>query len=775
MLSSFLMLKINILVSYKFRKKTNFLHGIYLIIIFLLFLSQTNVAYSKLITVEIDVNELPNPSKWQYGEDSFSKLTSPARELAMVKYYFVEKQYDNCLKNIEPLEPKVLSLKPWLAYLGLMCAKEGLKQNSKLLNKAVYWTDKVDKNKDWWVTGGHKKLLLATYLQTRILLFEIQLKSNRTLAWKELNRILELKDHLDDETLAEVFKKAGELAFLQQNLLLAYEYFNRSLQLKSNSDLSTKLESLKDLLLDKKLSVSKSSGVKKSIRLDLEATEKENQLFEQMKTALAAGDLVSAIQDGMSLLEQFPSGEYATDAEKKLLQIYINIIDKKDSKYEVLQQRVSSDFKKLDPYLSLKWGKYLFSKGYYEQAVVIFELASQQLKGKIGLAESYLLLGQSQIYVNKNKDAIVSLHKANEVGAGSDFSEKALFYLGLTYFQEGKLSESVAQLEKLIASRPYSSFQLSAQYWLWRGLQKLDPARAEEVGKALYSRFPITYYGLRARFEISGTGTEWLKKQEFTKFSLQLTDSEYQSWEIAILLIKSGWLEEAQAELKLLPPAFVSKIKLAMAHIWSWSAEHYQAITIFNQAWEEDLNLVEMTSLQAAFPREYSKYIQRFAAAQKLEPELVLALIRQESSFRRTAKSRAGALGLMQLMPPTAREVATRFQKTPLTLPDDLENPELNVKLGTAYLSQLLRAYDGHLPMALAAYNVGIGNLRKWMKPRDSFSNQKQNHSSNYLSEIWIDELPWSETSHYVKAILRNLLIYRMLGQDKLELKEPIW
>jgi soluble lytic murein transglycosylase len=662
-----------------------------------------------------------------------------------------------------------------LANQALKCAKEGLKDNTKYLSHAKYWTEKVNNNREWWILGGQSKSLVSEYLLTKILLFENQIKSNRALAWKELNEILELKNYLSDDKLAELFKKAGELAFLQQNLLLAYEYFSRSLMIKSDTNISSKLESLIALLKEKKINFNKNNSIKKSVRIELEASESENQLFDQMNIALAAGDLVSAIQDGMNLLERFPSGKNAEETEKKLLQIYINIVDKKDSKYEVLEKKVAGDFKKLDPNIALKWGKYLFSKGFYEQSVLIFEVATQNLKGMQGLAEAYLYLGQSQIYISKNKEAILSLQKSTEVGAGSEFSEKAIFYLGLTYFQEGLYSESAAQFEKLIAARPLSTFQLSSQYWLWRSLQKLDPSRAVEVGKALFARYPLSYYGLRARFEIEGSSLDWLKKEGPTKFSLQLTENEYRSWEIANLLVKAGWFEEAQEELKILPSAIITHLKLAMAHLWSWSANYFQSITLFNQVWEEDLSLLDLNSLKIAFPKEYSKYVDRYSIAHKLEANLVLGLIRQESSFRREAKSRAGAMGLMQLMSPTAKEVALRFQKTPLSIPEDLSKPELNIKLGTAYLSQLLRAYEGHLPMALAAYNVGIGNLRKWMKPREHFTQQKQNHSSNYMTEIWIDELPWSETSHYVKAILRNLIIYRMLNQEKLELKDPIW
>ena len=87
-----------------------------------------------------------------------------------------------------------------------------------------------------------------------------------------------------------------------------------------------------------------------------------------------------------------------------------------------------------------------------------------------------------------------------------------------------------------------------------------------------------------------------------------------------------------------------------------------------------------------------------------------------------------------------------------------------------------MRAFKGNIPLALAAYNAGIGNMRRWMKHRSNELDPLQTkNSSQPEDEIWVDELPWAETSFYVKAIMRNLILYRLVYEDIQTLPEPIW
>lgn len=136
------------------------------------------------------------------------------------------------------------------------------------------------------------------------------------------------------------------------------------------------------------------------------------------------------------------------------------------------------------------------------------------------------------------------------------------------------------------------------------------------------------------------------------------------------------------------------------------------------------------------------------------EPALVLAVMRQESEFYPAARSPVGALGLMQVMPATARDVARRiglpFSRDRLT-----KDPDYNLRLGQAYLHQLLTEFGGSYILALAAYNAGPTRARNWIDlygdPRDPAVDQLN----------WIERIPFSETRNYIQRILESLVVYR--------------
>ena len=139
-----------------------------------------------------------------------------------------------------------------------------------------------------------------------------------------------------------------------------------------------------------------------------------------------------------------------------------------------------------------------------------------------------------------------------------------------------------------------------------------------------------------------------------------------------------------------------------------------------------------------------------------LDPAFVHAVIRQESSFDPKATSGAGAMGLMQMLLGTAKEVAGKLGiKVAKT---DLHNrPELNVNLGQHYLKKMLRRYDGSHAITLAAYNAGSGNLARWL-------NQVGDPRGNKMNLIdWIEHLPFRETRDYIHRVMENYAIYQQI------------
>jgi soluble lytic murein transglycosylase len=141
-----------------------------------------------------------------------------------------------------------------------------------------------------------------------------------------------------------------------------------------------------------------------------------------------------------------------------------------------------------------------------------------------------------------------------------------------------------------------------------------------------------------------------------------------------------------------------------------------------------------------------------------IEPALALAIMRQESAFNPQAKSRAGATGMMQLMPGTAKLVARKLGIKYRY--SQLVEPDYNIQLGSRYLADLLERFDGSYPLAIAAYNAGPGNVERWRKrfgplPEDLAGRLK-----------WLEQIPFAETRNYVQRVLENLHVYRNLRDE---------
>ncbi len=114
------------------------------------------------------------------------------------------------------------------------------------------------------------------------------------------------------------------------------------------------------------------------------------------------------------------------------------------------------------------------------------------------------------------------------------------------------------------------------------------------------------------------------------------------------------------------------------------------------------------------YPLRYQHIVRTYARQQRLDPALLAAVIETESKFNATARSSAGAVGLMQLTPTTAEGIATRTHGTRFRV-SDLTNPDINVRYGTYYLRLLLDKYRGNEQLALAAYNAGEANVDSWL------------------------------------------------------------
>jgi soluble lytic murein transglycosylase len=182
-----------------------------------------------------------------------------------------------------------------------------------------------------------------------------------------------------------------------------------------------------------------------------------------------------------------------------------------------------------------------------------------------------------------------------------------------------------------------------------------------------------------------------------------------------------------------------------------------------NELWDRAINSADRTlgvhDFQMRFLAPYRPAFGEQARAQGLEEAWVLGLVRQESRFIVNARSSAGASGLMQLMPATARWVAKKIGLNDFT-PAKVNEVDVNIALGTSYLRYVLDELEGSPVLAAAAYNAGPGRARKWKAERP------------LEGAIYAESIPFNETRDYVKKVMSNTVYYAAIyGGDARPLK----
>lgn len=189
-----------------------------------------------------------------------------------------------------------------------------------------------------------------------------------------------------------------------------------------------------------------------------------------------------------------------------------------------------------------------------------------------------------------------------------------------------------------------------------------------------------------------------------------------------------------------------------LAQSWGWHRNSIQAM-IRAQHWDD---------LQLRFPLVHDDHFRRAADEHRIQPHLLYALTRQESAFMEDVRSPAGARGLMQLMPATARQTANGSGMQ--VSASDLYEPDINIRLGSRYLAEMLEEFDGNRALAAAAYNAGPNRVKQWLR---------RTKDNPLPLDKWIETIPFAETRGYVQNVLAYSVIYGHRMEDPVNLLTP--
>ena len=347
----------------------------------------------------------------------------------------------------------------------------------------------------------------------------------------------------------------------------------------------------------------------------------------------------------------------------------------------------------------------------------------------------------------KGKEAMAQYARLVRAQPDHRLSDDALLAIGALQCDRNEHKAAASTFTRLAEEYPEGEFVARAWYWAGlshahRALQRLCDAgeKAPEAGPELKVDGSVSL--LRA-FALSRNAPEELPEKLQASPAFQ-----------RLLFFGTHGLEEAEWEA--LDIAKILKSKLFSAAVYRAMAESGVAATAMDYAeafsWGLEDGQPTAARLNVDYPLAYRPHVQRICEAAGIDPYLVLAMARQESTFRPALTSYAGARGVMQVMPDTARWLAKVDPNIGPKHAGALEDPLNSFQLGVYYLVRMIDRSGGNLVYALVSYNAGPGNCDKWRKrfPKADL-------------ETFIEAIPFSETRNYVKAVLANYGAYRSL------------
>ncbi len=712
--------------------------------------------------------------------DSYTSTSPAVARIKEMRTQYETGKFDACLRSAAGAKKSAKGLEPWIMVLELDCASKlsPQKASSDALDRVL---TAADSKTNLMAFGPWAPRLRSSWAKARLVAIEMDTKFNRTRAWSHVEKLSRALGNssgpnavLDDVSRAKLWRMAGELVFLVQKTEAAREFFRRSLVEQDQPEIRERLKQL-----DQQIAVEANAIPAPPLTAKLpEGSSSEIELADRISTALKAGDLVAAADDSVKLIQTYPGSSRAKWAADRTQESLISVAEKSNEKFIPVRESLLRTMEKGDPERVAEWARVLFNRGLWAESARLGKAASE--KQNPGRSTKTLELALDAAYAIDDFKTVKSLgEELMEKHAGTASARTAALRIGLLAFRQQDYARATTIFERLVVTPSTDTLELQARYWLWRSLEKTKSERAKLEGEELARRYPFSYYGLRARLETAGGKIDWNKEvpKPDPKVEAKIwgTQEEKMGFERALILLSAGWFDEAQSEVSLLPAPVTPDTKAVRARLWAAAKDFLTASRLANEAWDAKFELRRPELMGIVWPNEYKELFEAACKKKNVDSILVRSLTKQESGYNKRAVSTSNALGLMQMIPPTAREIADDLKLGKLTLPEDMFEPTRNITMGTHYIAKMLGVFKGHVPLALAAYNAGPTRVDRWLKARASLKGMEATRSSSPESELWIDEFPFAETSFYVKAILRNQMIHQIVEGASLTSKEPLW
>jgi peptidoglycan lytic transglycosylase len=349
------------------------------------------------------------------------------------------------------------------------------------------------------------------------------------------------------------------------------------------------------------------------------------------------------------------------------------------------------------------------------------------------------------------------------------FALSAYWQLGWIYYTSGNFKEAVRYFGKIKDSKYSDQYEsIKADYWTAKVLLKQGKDEiANERFFHIANSMPVSYYTVMANMWL-GVNTLSYDPSSLNVPEPAQTEPAFAYHYSRYRFLKSiGINGDAMYELSAL-----KQMELTYEETLLLCREYYANGDYYNTLYTARTRLGDMlqTFTQSAlpvwyysYPSGYSYLIGNYARRYSLDPAVVYAIILQESKYKTDAVSDSGALGIMQIMPYTGAKVAKDIALAPFSS-QLLFDPQINIGIGIWYFKQLMTKYKDNYVLSLAAYNAGTKAVAKWLATSNACN-----------TDEFIEEIPFSETRHYVKGIIANLAAYAMINGGDFSLEKHIY
>jgi len=332
----------------------------------------------------------------------------------------------------------------------------------------------------------------------------------------------------------------------------------------------------------------------------------------------------------------------------------------------------------------------------------------------------------------------------------TEHSSRAKFRYALLKIEDGDCKTADPLLEKLYGQ---NDLEFIARTLYWRGRcagMRGDKLRADAFKQRLLKESPLSYHSIISNRVEMAKLARVIGTNEPTIIYRSHTQPKLNQWVRAIEGLVAVGADEIARRVIMKTVDVLQKtepeLRLYVGTLAYRAGDPISQFRLLSTVFRDEPRLISQTTLKLFYPMKNLPLLRKYSS--ETDPFFVAALIRQESGFNPGARSRVGAVGLMQLMPSTARHIE-RTSRRGLML------PETNIRIGTKYIGRLVNRYDRDAELALAAYNAGAERVDDWTKRYPTTDRM-----------LFLDLIPFKETRDYVALIGRNFYWYHTLYGD---------